>query len=158
MCLSRSIFQESYIIWMSFLVYMVKMVISLSFYFIFFKILIFWVVRGVIGQKMFQNDKKICLSHLVSQEPYMTWLPFMLHLCKMIISSGGFFIFSKFWFFGLLVGKWAKNSPKWQKNSVSCTPYLGNHTSYGCHLWYTFVKWYHQVFFSFFQNFDFRGS
>ena len=33
----------------------------------------------------------------------------------MIISAGAFFIFSKFSYFGLLGGKKAKNSPKWQK-------------------------------------------
>ena len=52
-----------------------------------FKILIFWVVSGVKGQKTVQNDKKICPSFLISQEPYITWLPFMVHMCKMIISK-----------------------------------------------------------------------
>ena len=65
---------------------------------------------------MVQNDKKFCLWHSVSQEPYIIWLSFMLHLCKMIMSPGSFFIFSKFWFLGLLGrGKRAKNGPKWQK-------------------------------------------
>ena len=58
--------------------------------------------------------KKFCLSHLISQEPYIIWLSFTLHLSKMI-SLDNFFIFCKFWFFGLLVGKRTKNSPKWQK-------------------------------------------
>ena len=44
--------------------------ISRSF-FLFFKILIFWVVRGVKGQKMAQNEKKLCLSCSISQEPYI---------------------------------------------------------------------------------------
>ena len=52
------------------------------------------------GQKMVQNVKKFCLSRLVSQEPYIIWLSFMLHLCKMIISPGAFFIFLRFWFLG----------------------------------------------------------
>ena len=34
----------------------------------FFQILIFRVNSGVKGQKMAQNDKKICLSHSLSQE------------------------------------------------------------------------------------------
>ena len=34
------------------------------------------------------------------------------------------------------------------KNSVCCTPYLRNHTSYDCHLWCKCVKWYLQMFFS----------
>ena len=40
-------------------------------FFHFFKILIFWVVRVVKGKKMAQNDKKFCLSHSISQEPYI---------------------------------------------------------------------------------------
>ena len=65
----------------------------------------------------------------------------MVHMCKMIISLGVFFIFSKFWFFGLLGGKMAKNGPKWQKNSFCCAWYLRNHTLYDYHLCYTCVKW-----------------
>ena len=41
------------------------------YFFQFFKILIFRVDRGVKGQKMAQNDKKFCLSHLIFQEPYI---------------------------------------------------------------------------------------
>ena len=53
--------------------------------------------KGIKGQKMFQDDKKN-LSVL--------WLSCMVHLCKMMISLGFFYIcFSKFWFFGLLRGK-----------------------------------------------------
>ena len=44
------------------------------------------------------------------------------------------------------------------KNSVCCTPYFRNHTSYDFHLWYTYVKWWYlKVFSSFFQNFGFSG-
>ena len=52
----------------------------------FLKILIFWIVMGLKGQKMAQNDKKFRLLRLVSQEPYIIWLSFMIHMCKMIIS------------------------------------------------------------------------
>ena len=86
----------------------------------FFKILIFdflgcWGGGGVKWQKMAQKKKKICPACFISQEPYILWLSFMLHLCKMIISPGSYFISSKFWFFGLLGSKRAKNSPKWQE-------------------------------------------
>ena len=54
-------------------------------FFHFFKILIFWVVRRVIGQKTVQNDKKFCLLRSISQKSYIIWLSFMLHMCKMII-------------------------------------------------------------------------
>ena len=47
-----------------------KMMTSLDAFF-FFKVLIFQTVRGVKGQKMAQNDKKICLSHSASQELYL---------------------------------------------------------------------------------------
>ena len=43
------------------------------------------------------------------------------------------------------------------KNYVSHIPYLRKHTSYDCDFWNTCVKWYLQVFFSVFQNFDFLG-
>ena len=75
----------------------------LQLFFRFFNILIFQVVSGVKGQKMAQNDKKFCLSRFISQEPYILWLSFMVHLCKMMISPGIFFISLKFLFFGLLV-------------------------------------------------------
>ena len=61
--------------------------------FTFSKFWIFWVVKGV----------KSCLSCSISQEPYIIWLSFMVHMCKMTISPGWFFIFS-FWFSGVLLG------------------------------------------------------
>ena len=48
---------------------------------------------GVKGQKMDQNDKKFCLSHSVSQEPYLVWLWFLVHMCKMMISPAICFSF-----------------------------------------------------------------
>ena len=101
----------------------------------FFKLLV-----GVKGQKMVQNDKKFCPSCFISQEPYIIWLSFMLHMCKMIISPGVFFSFSKFWFFGLLGGQKGKKRSQITKNSVCHASYLRNHASYDCHLWYTCVK------------------
>ena len=63
-CLSHFISQERYIIWLSFMVLMCKMIIFLDVVFFFLKILIFWVVRGVKGQKMAHNEKKFCLVSL----------------------------------------------------------------------------------------------
>ena len=104
--------------------------------FCFFKILILWVVkggagrggvggagRGVKGQKMVQNGKKLSLLRSISQESHI-WFLFMVLLCKMIISPGVFFIFSKFWFFVLLEGSKDKKWPKMTKNFVLCTSYL----------------------------------
>ena len=89
---------------------MSQMIISpgvFFFLFCFFNILIFWVVMGVTGQKTVQNDEKFCPSCSVSQEPYIIWLSFMVHIYKMI-SSDTFFIFSKFLFSGSIGGKRAK--------------------------------------------------
>ena len=126
-------------------------------FFIFSKFSFFGVVRGAKGQKKVQNDKKFCPSCLISWEPYIIWL---LHMCKMIISQGFFFIFSKFWFFLVFRGdKRGKNDPKCQKLLPVAFHISGNihHVTviYGTHLWNdnTF-----QCFFHFFFNFDFLGS
>ena len=139
-CQSRSISQESYIMWLSFMVHTCKVIIyPLVVFLFFFKILFFWVVSGVKVQKMVQNDKKFNVSVLVSQEPYIIWLLFMLHLSKMIISSRGFFIFSNFYYSGCQGGKKAKNCPKWQKIMSIALHISGtiHHMTvvYGTHLW-----------------------
>ena len=120
--LSHFISQEQYIIWLPFMVHLCKMIISLGGFSIFVKILFFWVVRGVKGQKTVQNDKKLCLLHSISQEPYIIWLSSMVHMCKMIISLGFCFIFSNFLFFGCVrrekVQKMVQNDKKF---SLSCS-------------------------------------
>ena len=118
LCLVHFTSQEPYIIWLSFMVHLCKMISPVFFFFFFFfhffKILILWVVMGYRGdEKIARNDKKLCLSCSISQEPYII-LSFVVHKCKMI-SPGVFLIFSKFWFFGLLGESNGKNGPKWQK-------------------------------------------
>ena len=64
---------------------------------------------------MAQNEGKICLSISISHEEakvhdfwyfLVIWLWFLVHKCKMMASRpDAFFIFSKFWFSGLLGGK-----------------------------------------------------
>ena len=58
---------------------------------------------------------------------------------KMIISQNVFFIFSKFWFFGLLGVKMAKHGPKWQKILSVALHISGTihrvTVIYGTHLW-----------------------
>ena len=71
---------------------------------------------------MVQNDKKILsiALHIWGTTHHMTviyvckiiWLSFMVHMCKMIISLGIFFIFLNFDF---SVCKRAKYRPKWKK-------------------------------------------
>ena len=87
--------QEPYIIWLSFMVHLCKMMISLAgFFFHFFKILILWVIKGggVKGQKMVQNEKKICLLRSISPESYI-WFLFMVLMCKMLTSRSFFHFF-----------------------------------------------------------------
>ena len=77
-CLSRFISQESYIIRLPFMVHFCEIISPAVsglfwFFFHFFKILVFWVVKGVKGQKMVQNDKKLCLSRSISHEPHTSY-------------------------------------------------------------------------------------
>ena len=81
-----------------------KMIIYPGIFFHFLKILIFWVVREVKGQKTVQDDKIFSLLQSISQEPYIIWLLFMVRICQMIISLGVFLIFWKFCFLRLLIG------------------------------------------------------
>ena len=53
---------------------------------------------------MAQNGKKFCLSHSISQEPYLIWLWFMGHLCKMMVSPAIFSFFQNSDFFYFLGG------------------------------------------------------
>ena len=70
------------------------------YFFHFFKIVVFWVVRrvGVKRQKIAQNDKKIP-SNSVSQKLYFIWLWLLVHMCKMVMSAAIFFFFFFFSFF-----------------------------------------------------------
>ena len=130
--------QEPYMIWLSFMVHMCKMIISGFFhppylrnhtsfvscdcqlwyfqnekisrnFLLFFKYVIFWVIGVVKEQKTVQNDNKLWVLHLISQEPYIIWFSYchicMVHMCKMIIYPGTFFNFLKLWFSGLS-GEW----------------------------------------------------
>ena len=134
-CLLHFISWESYMIWLSFMVHLCEIMIFTSIFFFFqnFDFL------GCKGQKMVQNEKKFCLSHSISQEPYIRWSSFVVCKCKMIISSGIFFILLKLWFFRLLGGSKGKNWPKMTENSVFHALYLRNHTLYDFDLWYTCV-------------------
>ena len=146
-------FQESYTIWFLFMLHMYK-IISLGFFFFhFLKILVFQIVSWAKQQKIFQIDKKFCLSSFISQEAYIPWFLFLVNMCKTMTSPDVFFsfFFRNFDFPGCYVGRIAKNGSKWRK-------LLSNRTSYDCGFCHKCVKWWHlQVFFSSFQNFDFPG-
>ena len=91
--LLHSISEEPYIMTV---IYVCKMIISSGFFSIFLKILVFWVHRGLKGQKTVQNDKKFVTLHIWGTIYHIT----VIYVCKMIISSVVFFSFSKFWFSG----------------------------------------------------------
>ena len=123
---------------------------------IFLKILIFWVCRWVKGQKMVQNDKKLCLLHSISQEPYI-WFSFMVQMCKMIISSGVFFFNVKILIYQFVKG--LKGQKMAQNVENFCLLHLIFQEPLSCalHLWYTcmFKRIISPVFFLIFsQNFD----
>ena len=132
-CPSRFIFQEPYIIWLSFMVQLCKMIIPPVFSFIFSKFCFF----GLLGEgKKLSKTEKIWLSHSISQELYILWLSFMVHICKVIIYSGGFFIF------GLLGGKSTKNGPKWQRILSHMFVISGSiHHMIVIYICYTCIKW-----------------
>ena len=101
---------------------------------------------------MVQNEKKsVCRPpYLKNHTSYDFHLWYIL-MCKMITSTGTFFIFSKFWFSRLLGGSKDK---KWPKKTKNCHAlYLRNNTSYDLHLWYTCNRILSSGFFTFIPNF-----
>ena len=140
-CPSHSISQEQSIIWLLFMVLMCKMVISPGVFSFFQNFDFFDCQRDKRAKNGPKWQKILSVTCSISQEPYLIWLSFMVHMCKVIISPGDYFIFSKFWFFRLLGGWKCKKWSKMTKNAVCHTSYIRNHTSYDCHLWYTCVKW-----------------
>ena len=92
---------------------------------------------------MVQNAKKPCPLHFISCEPYIIWLCFLLHKFKMITSPDVFFIFSKFWFSGLLGdGGEGVEGQKMTKNDKKIFSLCISGTVCDCGVWYTCVKWW----------------
>ena len=103
-CLLHLIFHEPSIIWSSFMVHMYVQKDNIFRHFQYFDFRNHWGAGVVKGWNMVQNDKKLCLPHSLSQEPYITWLWFLVHMCKMMISPANFFIIQNFDFFWFLGG------------------------------------------------------
>ena len=96
---SRTISQGLYSLWSRVLVHLCKMMMSPgAFTFLIFSFF------GLLGGKRtknsprWQKESACCRWYLRNHIYYMS---FMVHLCKMIMSLGFFFIFSKLLFFGL---------------------------------------------------------
>ena len=109
------VYQEPYIIWLSFMLHLFKMIVSPGIFSFFQKIFflvsgvkggkmvqmtkkflsvalqILGVIRGCKREKLVQNAKKLCLGHSIFQETYIIWLSFMVEIWKMMISPGFFF-------------------------------------------------------------------
>ena len=104
---------------------------------------------------MVQKDQKLYPSCLTSQEPYIIWSSFMVHMCKKIIFPGVFLYFFQSLIFG--VNNWVKDR-KWPKmrKKMFLTLYLRNGTSYDCGSCCTcYKKISKQFFFNFFFKFWF---
>ena len=128
--------------WLSFMVHLCEIMIFLGNFFHFFKILIFWIVRGVKGgKKMSKMWKKImcCTPYLKKHSSNMIFI-YGTHVGNDNI-YGHFFNFFKILIFWVVRGRGVKGRKlsKMRKNCVWCTPYLKKHTSYDFHLWYTSV-------------------
>ena len=134
-CLLNTISQEPYIIWLPFMVDKCKMIISAGFSFNFFKILIFWFVSGIKGQKMAQNDKNFCLLCLISQESL-----FIVYMWK----RKYLLIFFQFLIFGANSGVKGQKTTQNDRKLCGCT-----------HILVHMCKMISPAIFSFFQNSDF---
>ena len=79
------------------------------------KILIFWVVRGIKGQKIAQNYKKVCGAWYLRNHTSYDHHLWYIRNCKMIISLGVFLFFQNFdfWVVRRVKGqKWSKMTKK----------------------------------------------
>ena len=100
---------------------MTKKYVRCTWYLIFFfKILTFGIIKGGVGKRAKNHPKwqkimsvSLCISGTVH---HILW--FLVHMCKMMISSK-FFNFSKFWFWGFFRGvKWQKITLTYQFQNV----------------------------------------
>ena len=145
------------------LIHLCKMMISPG---VFFH---FWGCWGgrkggrVKGKGIGQNEKNNYICHMPCLRNIGIYgLSSMVHLSKMMISPGAFFIFSKFWFSGLL-GEWGRSvwrGKKWskmRKNFLSCSISQESFV-----IWFSFIVLIFKmiippmVFFHFFKIFIFR--
>ena len=114
------------------MVHMCIVIISPGAFFIFSK---FWFYRSLErqkGKKWLKMTQTFvhCTSY---HRNYISYHDHLRYTCVKWYLQVLFYFF-KIFIFHLVTGvKEQKNSPKWKKNSVCCTPYLRNHTSYNCH-------------------------
>ena len=131
-CQSHLISREPYTTWPSFMVHMYKRAIYLAIFSFFQNFNFLCCYFGWKGKNWPKMTKKLSLLHSISQEAYIIWSWFLVHICKMMKSPGAFSFFSTFWFSRLLGGgeggggsKREKNGPKWQKILFVSLPISG---------------------------------
>ena len=127
--------------WSQFLVHLCKILkfLKISLGNFFFQNFDFCVITGLKEQKLAKITKNFCLSRFIYQDPYIIWLPFMVHLRNGI--SRRFFHFFKILIFRVVRGlKGQKMVQKEKKFCLSCFMSQEQFTSYDFHLWYTCVK------------------
>ena len=119
-----------------------------GFFWVFFKIMVFWFVSAIKGQKMIQNDKNFCMLRLISQESL-----FILRMRK----RKYLLIFFQFLIFEAHSG--VKGQKMTQNDRKLCVEPISQEV-YTIWLWFL-VHIYKMMTssyaFSFFQNFDFLG-
>ena len=110
--------------------------------------------------KKVQNDKKLCPSCFISQEPYVTWLSFMVHMCKMIISPNIFFFFNFFKILIVLIVRGLKRQKAVQNDKKFLPPCFMSQEPYI--IWLSFMVYMCKIMiypgiFSSFSKFWFPG-
>ena len=113
---------KPYFIWFSFMVHMCKGIISPGRCYVFPDFIFLGLNSAVKRQKKWLKITKNHLSYFISQDAYIIWSSFSVHMCKMMTSPDAFFIFtnlffSKFWFFCFL--GWRGAGVKGQKMSLN---------------------------------------
>ena len=95
------------------------------------------------GTHVYMSHFFVCPSiwplRTISQEPYIMWSKFLVHMCKMMISPGIFFILQNFDFSGCYEGKKGQKMTQEKKfcssHSVSQVSLLIFVSTYSLYLW-----------------------
>ena len=133
------------------------MIISPGALFIFPKFWFFGLLGGSKGKKGPKWQKKLCLSPLISQEPYIIWSSFIVNMWKRIISPGFSSHFFKILIFGINSGEKEQKVAQMTKNFI-CGTNISGSIHYMSVIFGTQVKWWLlQMLFSFFFKVWFSG-
>ena len=153
-CQSCHISQGPCIIWLLFVVHKYKIIIFSGFFFFF--TFVFQNIDFSGWQKMVQNGKTLCLTGLISLEPYIIWWWFLVHLCKMMISPEASLSFFKIFIFRVFRGGWDGGKMKKCQQIMSYLLCISGTVPCMIVAFGTGVKWWYlQYFCPFFKKFFF---